>query len=152
MQARSKHRHGQAKCINARKQISEKGLIYQSCSLNVAIDDIVALSSMQMPPCQSLSGALKTSSRLPKDDLFSNVARFITRCADPKWSSKKHILSLSLRYIWKQMNDENRNTDAEYSSLNALLDRLHFDDVTKSKQVEETYAVLLELLKIDPVI
>ena len=136
--------------INERKQISEGHLIYALCSLNVVIDAFVALSSMQMTPCKSLCRALKTSSRLAKDDLFSRVARLITRCADRKWSSKKNLLSRSLMQIWKQLNDGNRSADAEYSNLNQMLDRLHFDDVRKSKQVEETSAVVLELLNIDP--
>lgn len=142
--------------INERKQMGERGVVYESCSLNGVVNMFALLISIEHPCCKSLCRALQTSERLANsNDLFTQVAQLITRSADPSWDNtqSKRILSHSLRCIWKTLNDEARFADdTDYSAVHTLLDKFQFDDVAKSKQIPQTLAVVEEVLRIDEII
>ena len=71
--------------------------------------------------------------------------------ADPKKNTATHKkqLAASLRDIWEQINDVTRENIKQYSDLAALLSSLTFDDVYKSQNIEDTFSVVLEVLKTD---
>ena len=130
--------------------MGERGIMYQLCSLNSVTDFFVMLISKPHDFCQLLRTALLSSARLTKTDLFSSLARFFTQCADPQYDTPTHKSNLSkaLRDIWKMLNGT-RNIDSDYSEVNSLLDRFHFDDVTRPHQIPDMFAVVVEVLRVD---